>query len=653
MKKIILIIILFHLLNKAGAQYQESPVVFAEHAFNNKNYYEAAYFYKKAANGLSLVKQEAIPYHATDNLESRDKSYDKCYICYKLGESYRLYENYLEAESWYYKVIEGGNEKSYPLVRLWYGVCLRANQRFDESIKQIELFCATYTGKSEYEELAKRELENCRFAKDQYQYPSLIEIKKISGNFNSDGSDYALIEHKGNRYFTSSRETKNDKKHINRIYILKKDSSNTPSVINFKSDDKKDRLEYGTPSLNTTGDRMYLTRWYKTGDKTIHAIYISYWANNEWSMPQKLNNNINSDGFDSMQPFITADGKQLFFTSNKPGGQGGDDIWVSELDNQGNPINSANLGMVINTPFDEQAAYYDVVRKKLIYSSKGFVGLGGFDFFTSINDEGKWTTPQNMGYPFNSAKDDLYYLPDPNQPNNFYISSDRQSDCCLNLFEGYDKKLTITGQIFDCDTHKLLTGVKISLIDSLTNQVIKYTGVDQSATYVFTIARKRPYTIVFERSGYFTKIIHASVQDKRTSDTIVNVEMCLKPFIVDKPIAIKNILYDFDKATLRPESQTALNELVKILQDNPKIKVELSSHTDSVGTDLYNIKLSQARAQSCVDYIILRGINENRIYAKGYGKRKPIAPNSFPDGKDNPDGRQLNRRTEFTVTKIE
>jgi OOP family OmpA-OmpF porin len=123
--------------------------------------------------------------------------------------------------------------------------------------------------------------------------------------------------------------------------------------------------------------------------------------------------------------------------------------------------------------------------------------------------------------------------------------------------------------------------------------------------------------------------------------------------MIDKPIVIKNVLYDYNKADLRPESKVVLNELVTIMKDNPKIKVELGAHTDSKGRDAYNYELSQKRAQACVDYIILMGIDESRIYAKGYGESRPIAPNTLPDGKDNPDGRQLNRRTEFKVLKLE
>jgi len=496
-------------------------------------------------------------------------------------------------------------------------------------------------------------LRNCQFAKEQYLYPALLDVKMMNGKVNNDGSDYAANINNGKRYFTSSRMLKSDKKHLNRIYILSEDANTNPQLVNFNNTNDKKEIEYGTPSIDPTGKHMYLTRWYKTGDKTIHAIYMSTLGDNGWGEPVKLNTNVNNEGFSSIQPFITADGKRLFFVSDKPGGQGGDDIWVSDIGADGLPVNSNNLGATVNSPLDEQAPYYDIVEKKLIYSSKGFTGLGGFDFFVTYETVGQWSTPKNMGYPMNSAKDDLYFLPDNNDRKKAYVSSDRESDCCLNLFTVYDKKYILKGIVTDCDAHTALAGVKVSFVDSLSKQTLYQQISGADGVYAFSVTNKRPYTMVLEKKGYFTKVISTPTTGRMNADTLVNPDICLQAFVINKPIVIKNILYDFGKSTLRPESEKVLDSLVKILVDNPKMKIELSSHTDSVGSDAYNMKLSQARAQSCVDYLETKGIPESRLFAKGYGKSRPIAPNSLPNGKDNPEGRQLNRRTEFTVLKVE
>jgi outer membrane protein OmpA-like peptidoglycan-associated protein len=640
--------------NGAFAQYAQNPKSFADQAFKNKNYYEAAYYYKQAAEGMNLAPKDIrIPFQeALTKKAAGPKSSDVNYVTYQLADSYRLYENYLEAEGWYYKIINANAEAEYPLARLWYGVCLRANQHFDEAIQQLMRFADTYHGDSKNLDMAKNEIANCRFAQEQYQYPGLIDVAKLKGDWNSDGSNYAMLQRNSNFMFTSSRLNKDDKKHLNRLYNIASTGTNL-TEIKLKGDDKKD-AEYGTPALDPTGSKLYFTRWYKSGSKTLHAIYRSDLKNGIWGPMIKLNSNVNLDAFNAIQPFVTADGKQLYFVSDKPGGQGGNDIWVSDLDADGNPVNSVNLGNTINTPLDEQAPYYDKKNNRLVFSSKGLTGLGGFDLFTSTGNMGYWGKPENMGYPLNSAKDDLYYSVDANNPEKFYISSDRQSDCCLEVFEAYDKRFTLKGLVTDCDTHKPLAGAKVSFVDSISKKVIKEVTLGRDAQYVFDVTTNRPYNLVLEKTGYFTKVVPVPQPgNKLRNDTLYNADLCLQAFVVNKPIVINNILYDFNKADLRPESKVILNDLVHILKDNPKIKIELAAHTDSIGSDAYNNNLSQMRAQSCVDYIISNGIEADRIFAKGYGKTRPIAPNSKPDGSDNPEGRQLNRRTEFTVLKTE
>jgi OOP family OmpA-OmpF porin len=653
MKKIILInLIVLAALNTFG-QKPDDVKVLGDQSFANKNYYAAAFYYKEAATGFNIQPQTVIPFRGDTKAGKKVNAENNDYVSYQLAESYRLYENYLEAEGWYYKVVTSGITAKYPLARLWYGVCLRADQHFDEAVKQLQLFIAQYNGPARYKDMAYEELRNCQFAKEAYLYPALLDVNMMNGKVNNDGSDYAANINNGKRYFTSSRLLKNDKRHLNRIYTLPEDANANPQVVNFNNTNDKKEIEYGTPSIDPTGKHMYMTRWYKTGSKTIHAVYMSTLGDNGWGEPAKLNTNVNNDGFNSIQPFITADGKRLFFVSDKPGGQGGDDIWVSDIGADGLPVNSHNLGATVNSPLDEQAPYYDIVEKKLIYSSKGFTGLGGFDFFVTYETVGEWSAPKNMGYPMNSAKDDLYYLPDNNDRKKAYVSSDRESDCCLNLFTVDDKKYILKGIVTDCDAHTALAGVKMSFVDSLSKQTLYQQTSGTDGVYAFSVTTKRPYNMVLEKKGYFTKVVSAPTNGRMNADTLINSDICLQAFIINKPIVIKNILYDFGKSTLRPESEKVLDSVVKILVDNPKMKIELSSHTDSVGSDAYNQKLSQDRAQSCVDYIKTKGIPESRLFAKGYGKSRPIAPNSLPNGKDNPEGRQLNRRTEFTVLKVE
>lgn len=635
----------FFIFTDAFAQYTDLKTS-GDKEFKNKNYYGAAFYYKKAED-INHSQPDKVPFYSGRKISKERIQTERPYIVYQLAESYRLYQNYTEAEVWYNKLLTENYGQNYPLARLWYGVCLRANKHFDEAIKELQQFNTGYKGDSKFSDLANHEIACCLFAKQQYSSYPLAKVTKMQEQWSADAGDYALIKNGKDYWFTSSRLNENSKKHLNNIYSAAAERSFKPVIVNFEGEDHKKDIQYGTPSMDGQGKKMYITRWYKEADKTILAIYLSELTNGNWAPLKKLNSNVNNEGFNALQPSVTADGKRLFFVSDKPGGQGGDDIWMSDLDDTGNPVNSVNLGSTVNTSSDEQAPFYDQVHKRLVYSSKGFVGLGGFDFFESYGDNGQWSAPNNLGYPINSSKDDLYFYNDPDDENKFYISSDRESDCCLNLFEGRYKMIGITGKITDCDTRNTLQNVKVSLVDSVTKQTLKSANADQNAGYAFKITPKHPLKLVVEAPGHFTKVIPIAANNM--NDTLFTTDICLQAFKLYTPIAIKNIFYDFNKSDLRPESKIALDSLVVIMKDNAQIKIVIASHTDSIGSDNYNLVLSRQRAQSCIDYIMAGGISKDRISATGYGKTKPIAPNSLPDGTDNPAGRQLNRRTEFTV----
>jgi OOP family OmpA-OmpF porin len=640
MKKIVISLLLVFVGVSSFAQYNKRLRELGDKEFQNKNYVQAADDYKQALNDNH--RTIAIPFSVDAKASTLSKQPESAYLYYQIGESYRLYQNYLNAEEWYYRIVGDSTITDYPQARLWYAVCLRADGRFNEAIRQLKRFVKDYKGDTEYIVIANHELVTCRFAHEQYLYPDLMKVERLKKDWNIDGGNYAISGHDSSYYFTSSSI---GKKNINQVYLLPSLNS-APALIDLNSN--KSDVQYSTPYVDAAGKHMYLTQWYRKGDKSILAIYLSTRNNNQWGGPVKLNENVNVEGYNTIQPFITPDGKKLFFASNKPGGMGGYDIWVSDLDLNGEPINNTNLGSTINTSFDEEAPYYNTADTKLIFSSKGFVGLGGFDFFESDLADGKWSTPVNMGYPMNSSKDDLYYYPE-GPTGKFYISSDRESECCLNIFEGVSCKITIKGIVADCIAQQSLAGVKVSLVDSLSSSKINTVVTDASGTYEFKVVNRHPYNIVIEKAGYFTKQQSIPTFDTSTVKTILMEKACMQQYVVNKPIEIKNILYDFNKATLRPESQLALDSLVSLLNNNPLIKIELSSYTDSFGSDEYNINLSQMRAKACVDYLIAKGIATNRLSAKGYGKAKPVDTNTLPDGSDNPDGRQQNRRTEFKV----
>lgn len=624
------------------AQYREIKKK-ADESFDQGKYFEAAFNYEKLADSSNTVNLN-IPTYISHSESKKKIQADRPFIYYRLAESYRLYQNYHSAEKWYAKVMDENLDADYPLTRLWCAVCLRANEHFKGAIAQLQLFLAGYKGDPKFKAIAERELATSLLAKQQYAATTNTTISKLNEAWNNEGGNYALIKNNGAFWLTSTSYSKTANRYLTNIYQNAADNTLVPGKIPVA--EGSNYTEFGTPSFNKAGNRMYFTAWYKKGDKTSLAVCYSANFGNGWSVLRTLKN-VNTDGYNAMQPRVTEDGKHLYYASDKPGGQGGYDIWMSDLDNEGNALNSVNLGSQVNSTHDEEAPFFDAAQNRLVYSSKGFAGLGGFDFFESYGKGAQWSAPKNLGYPANSSKDDLYYFQDPDDAQKAYLSSDRASDCCLAVFVLTEPAIYIRGTVLSCDSGRVVKGAKISLIDAGSGESITVANPGPGGEYSFKISERRNYQLKIEQDGFFTKTVTLNLI--ANTDTLYSQQICLQSFVVKKPMVLNNILYDYNKADLRPEAKTELDNLVEILKDNPTLKVELAAHTDSVGTVAANQSLSQRRAQACVDYIIASGINKNRIYAKGYGESVPVAPNSLPNGADNPAGRQLNRRTEFTI----
>lgn len=663
MKRIVhcCLIMLLWSANSAYAQYVYDYRRTADIYYNAKDYYSAAQYYSKALGTFRIKPQQILPYAvAAAGKEKNSKIKDYETVVYRLAESYRQYNDFGSAET-YYGQASTFNNPAFPLARFWYGVSLRANGKYPEALDQLKQFRNDYTNADEFAARAALEIASCEFALTEAKHVPRYSIGKVNGNVNGGGANYAPVLFSSNTMvFTSSRpdtisgdKEKKENPYVNNLYVAQGQGNNfeTSQKLNIPA---AKGMEQGTAALSPDGNTLYVTRWtVKNGQKQA-AIYSSTRQGGGWTAPKTLGPNVNADGFSSMQPFVTADNKYLFFVSNRPGGMGKNDIWYSQLQN-GMPGAPRNIGTGINSRDEEQSPYYDVQNGVMIFSSDGRVGLGGLDFFISEGNMSNWSAPKNMGTPINSAKDDIYYTPaDKAHPlNAAYISSDRQSVCCLELFSIKRNAKTAGGQILDCDGELPLTGATVTLLDTVLQKVLQQVTVNETGHYSFDVDMQKNYKVMAEKENYFSKAIYFNTDELISIDSLMNPTICLKRYEIGKPIILKDIYYDYNKANLRPQSLIVLDTVVSIMGDNPNIIIEMGSHTDSKGTDAYNIKLSQARAQSCVDYLASKGVPVSRMVAKGYGESRPIAPNTSPTGKDNPDGRQLNRRTEFKVLRVQ
>jgi outer membrane protein OmpA-like peptidoglycan-associated protein len=278
--------------------------------------------------------------------------------------------------------------------------------------------------------------------------------------------------------------------------------------------------------------------------------------------------------------------------------------------------------------------------------------MGGLDLYISTLQNNAWTEAQNFGYPINSIKDDTYYVADKNEKNirlKGWISSDRESQCCLQLYSFTKNEInrSLSGRVFICNSKKPAKNAKVNLYDETSRESITVV-TDDSGRYSFNYKGYGKVKMHFDYEGYFSVSQQvADFTDNQT--TILNIpEVCLTEVIMEKPIVLNQVFFKYNSSELIEESYLQLDSLYLVLNDNSNLLIEIEAHTDAIGSDEYNLKLSQERANTILQYLVKKGINNSRLVAKGYGESKPIAPNSI-NGKDNPEGRALNRRCSFKV----
>jgi OmpA-OmpF porin, OOP family len=624
------------------------------------DYNSATVYYEKYLAGGKGKDGPTYDPYTIQNMTKQEKTamLSKQQSIYNLAESYRHLNFHVKAEPYYQQAISF-DKTSFPLSKFRYATTLRALEKFDDAEKYFKEFLAEYSGDDSFRETAMREVANIDFIKSQLKRTdlSLFTVKKAGAPLNTTGASYAPVLNGSSFLFTSTRPDSNAVKnnvYVNRIYsaVIKE---NGIENIDRVSIPQPTDIHQGSVTFSSNGNIMYLTRWTITGKQKKTAIYTSRKNGKSWDEPVMLDETINVPGSNTQQPFVA--GNILYYSSDRPGSTGGFDLWCAALDAAGTPSDPKNVGNIINTKYDEQAPFYHHASNTLVYSSNGKVGMGGYDFFYSAGAATNWAEPTNFGYPVNSVKDDIYFTSQGTARNileNIYFSSDRSAECCLELFALKKVKpmTQVSGMVVSCNGNVPIGGATVSIIDTVSNKTLftKTTGAD--GKYLVEMDEVIPLKAVATAKGYLPNAVHFT---RPAVDVIVlnNPAICLfdAPKTDDGTVTVDNIYYDFNKATLREESFPVLDQLVSMMNENKDMKLEIGAHTDSKGMDTYNLKLSDARAQSVVDYLLSKGISTDRLVSKGYGESKPVADNTNADGSDNPDGRQKNRRTEFKILK--
>jgi OOP family OmpA-OmpF porin len=667
MKKILLVAMVSVSMLSVKAQFVYDYLKGADTYYEKGDYASAAEYYEKYFDRDSTAsKREFMPYSPQNPTKKTAPAMtNRERAIYHLAECYRLLNYPSKAEPYYKEAMEM-NKARFPLAQYHIGTVQRALAKYPEAEQNFKTFLDEYKTDDVYYQNAQRELQNLQFIQAQMKKPDLkyYTVTKAPADLNSvAGGNYAPVWINGNTLlFTSTRaddsvvkESKDKKLYTNRVYQAVYTEGVLAGVNKTDLPEAKG-IQQGVVAIAPDGNTMFLTRWTVDKKAKSSSIYKSSLTEKGWSEPVKLDESINVPGSNSQQPCITPDGKYLLYASDRSGGQGGFDLWYAELAN-GTPGPSANMGNVINSTYDEQAPFYHEPSKALIFSTNGRIGMGGYDFFQSKGAVGNWGAPENLGYPTNSVKDDIYFTSRGTAKNmleDVLLSSDRDAACCLELF--YLKKVRplrqVIGQVTSCDPAKTFTGASVVIVDTVTGKTLLTKVVGADGSYSIELPDYQPLVVRASAEGFMSNSLQFNAPADTEAESMTNPVLCLTPVPqVNETFVVQNVYYDFDKAELKVESFSALDEIVRMLEANPTMQIEMGAHTDSKGSDKYNQKLSEARAKSVVDYLVSKGIDASRLLSKGYGESMPIAPNEDEKGKDSPEGREKNRRTEFKVLK--
>lgn len=378
-------------------------------------------------------------------------------------------------------------------------------------------------------------------------------------------------------------------------------------------------------------------------------IYLSYATPTGWSEPYNLGENVNTEFWES-SPSISPDKQILYFSSNRPGGFGGKDLYVSHRLPNGNWGPAENMGSNFNTAADDLAPFIHADNQTLYFTSGGHPGYGGSDIYVCrTGPKGEWSVPENIGYPVNTIEDEGSMIVTADGTTAYYSANSADTRGGLDLysfelpvFARPKRTLWIKGQVHDAITKKGLPSA-IELKEIMTGQIIEKVTTDETGNYLVTLPVGNDYTFTVNRKGYLFYSDNYLLASQ-PSDSTYRKDIPLQPIAVNTSLELKNILFETNSFTLATTSYTELDKVVQLMKDNPALKIQIKGHTDNVGTPAANVLLSNNRAKSVVTYLISKGIETTRLTYKGFGSTVPIADNKTEAGK------ARNRRTELVVT---
>ena len=623
-------------------------------------------FNKLIKTGDKYYKEGFYTEAVNTYLEAEKETPDDLGLAYKIGQAYLKSKYKDRALSYLQKVYEHSESRTSTL-QYSLGLAYQYNHQFMEALEYFQ----QYREVAENTFMADQHIMQCAIGIEYINNPKEVKISNLTA-VNSDNQDYApLITADGKSLiFTSRRkgstggEMAYDNNYFEDIYISHREEGGWSAPEKIPGKVNTSYHECGA-AISPDGKQLFIYSDEGEGD-----FYISTFEDGSWSEPTPVGG-VNSP-YRELSVSINGEGNKIYFSSDRPGGYGGFDIYVSTLDRLGRWGKPINLGPKINTEGDEDAPFIHPNGEVLYFSSTGHLGMGGFDIFSSKWHREKWTTPINLGYPINTAQDDNYFVIARDNvygyyataredglggndvyailmdPKDFQEAPDAAPSMTLTREKPNQKTKTtyLVGKVLDTSTKEPLDA-EIMLSDNHKNIVITRIYSDpNTGEFRIPIPEGNNFGITVERDGYLFYSHNFNESDLKPQQEI-HKEIALQPAKVGTKGILKNIFFNTNQSSITTESLVELNQIYALLKAHPNIVVQINGHTDNVGDDAYNQQLSEHRAQAVANYLLNFGLSPDRISAKGFGETQPIASNDYELG-----GRALNRRTEIEIVKI-
>lgn len=543
------------------------------------------------------------------------------------------------------------NEKFYPNGFLTLGYLQFNEGLYDDALQSYTHYISLNTGNATQSAAAKKGIQKCEYALTAQKNPVDFKPINLGPSINSSLDEYwpALSADEKTLMITRLIPGTNLKNHVQEDFFISEWADTAWAPLKNAGKPLNTDDNEGAQSISGDGRYMVFTACNKDDGKGRCDLYASVRTGNNWSVPVNLGSPVNTN-YRETQPSLSADGRTLYFSSDRPGGKGKHDIWVTHKNDNGFWSEPENIGEPVNTPATEMSPFIHGDSKTLYFSSDGHPGMGGYDLYVTRKDSsGHWQAPSNLGFPINSNRDEIGLIVN-SRGNWAYYASDMIKENGQDIFKFelpvYDRPLPVTylkGKVFDASNYKPLKA-SFELID-LENGAQIYHAFSDSTTgeFLVSIPVDRNYMLNASKNGYMFYSENFALKNNFNYDKPFLKDVPLQPLLAGNRIVLKNVFFETDSYALKKESTRELNKVVQFLKTNPRVRIEIGGHTDNTGTAEHNKILSENRARAVAEYLISASINSTRIVSKGYGMSIPLADNGTEEGK------AQNRRTEMKI----